>query len=121
VAMAAGIQTISLLRERDFYSRLELKSETFYAELKDIIKGKDIVLNHAGSMFTLFFSDHAIHNFEDVKNSDTARFAMFFRELLKEKIYFSPSAFEAGFISAAHSHEQLEKVLKSIKKVLKNL
>jgi glutamate-1-semialdehyde 2,1-aminomutase len=121
VAMAAGIQTISLLRERDFYSRLELKSETFYAELKDIIKGKDIVLNHAGSMFTLFFSDHAIHNFEDVKNSDTARFAMFFRELLKENIYFSPSAFEAGFISAAHSHEQLEKVLKSIKKVLKNL
>ena len=118
VAMASGIQTISLLSEPDFYTNLETKSNAFIAELKDIIKGRDIVLNHIGSMFTLFFSEHEICNFDDVKRSDTDRFALYFRELLKENIYISPSAFEASFISAAHTNEQLEKVLGTIKKVL---
>lgn len=121
VAMASGIQTISLLSETDFYSNLETKSNTFIAELKDIIKGKDIVLNNIGSMFTLFFSDHEIRNFNDVKRSDTERFAKFFRALLKENIYISPSAFEASFISAAHRDNQLESILNSIKKVLRVL
>lgn len=121
VAMASGIQTISLLSETDFYSNLEAKSNTFITELKDIIRGKDIVLNHIGSMFTLFFSDHEIRNFEDVKRSNTERFAKFFRALLKENIYISPSAFEASFISAAHNDNQLESTLNSIKKVLLKL
>lgn len=121
VAMASGIQTISLLSETDFYSNLETKSNTFITELKDIIKGKDIVLNNIGSMFTLFFSDHEIRNFDDVKRSDTERFAKFFRALLKENIYISPSAFEASFISAAHHDNQLESTLNSIKKVLRVL
>lgn len=118
VAMASGIQTISLLSEPNFYTNLEVKSNAFITELKDTIKGKDIVLNSIGSMFTLFFSDHEIRNFEDVKRSDTDRFALFFRELLKENIYISPSAYEASFISAAHSDNQLENMLCAIKKVL---
>jgi len=118
IAMTAGIQTLQILQQVDFYSRLETKSNIFIAELKDIIKGKDIVLNQIGSMFTLFFSDHEIRNFEDVKSSDTARFAGFFRALLAENIYISPSAYEASFISEAHTGQQLEQVLKVIKKVL---
>lgn len=121
VAMASGIQTISLLSEPNFYTNLELKSNTFIAELKNIIQGKDIVLNHIGSMFTLFFSDHEIKNFEDVKRSDTDCFARFFRAMLQENIYISPSAFEACFISAAHTDQQLETVLQSIKKVLSRI
>ena len=118
VAMASGIQTISLLSEPDFYSKLEEKSNIFISELKDIVKGKDIVLNHIGSMF---FSDHEIRNFDDVKRSDTARFAKFFRELIKQNIYISPSAFEASFISAAHTPEKLEHVLKVTRKILADL
>jgi glutamate-1-semialdehyde 2,1-aminomutase len=118
VAMASGIQTISLLSEPDFYTNLETKSNLFINELKEIIRGKDIVLNHIGSMFTLFFSDHEICNFDDVKRSNTERFAQFFRELLKENIYISPSAFEASFISAAHSDEDLRRILRIVKKVL---
>lgn len=121
VAMASGIQTISLLSEPNFYTNLELKSNAFIAELKNIIQGKDIVLNHIGSMFTLFFSDHEIKNFDDVKNSNTERFASFFRAILQENIYISPSAFEACFISAAHTDQQLETVLQSIKKVLSRI
>lgn len=118
IAMASGIQTLKLLQQPGFYNNLETKSSLFIDELKEIIKGKAIVLNHVGSMFTLFFSDREIRNFEDVKNSDTARFAQFFRALLNENIYFSPSAYETSFISAAHTEQQLEKTLLTIKKVL---
>ena len=119
VAMASGIQTIALLSEPDFYVNLETKSNTFIAELKNIIKGKDIVLNHIGSMFTFFFSDHEIRNFDDVKRSDTERFAKLFRAMLKENVYLSPSAFEACFVSAAHTQNDLELTLAKFKKVLK--
>lgn len=119
VAMASGIQSIALLSEPDFYVNLETKSNAFIAELKNIIKGKDIVLNHIGSMFTLFFSDHEIRNFDDVKRSDTERFAKLFRAMLKENVYLSPSAFEACFVSAAHTQNDLELTLVKFKKVLK--
>ena len=118
IAMASGIQTIQLLQQPGFYSNLESKSNRFIAGLKEIIKGKDIVLNHVGSMFTLFFSDHEIRNFEDVKSSDTARFARFFRTMLNEHVYISPSAYESNFISEAHTEQQLEETLQIIKKVL---
>lgn len=118
IAMASGIQTLQLLGQPDFYTNLETKSNLFISELKAIIKGKAIVLNHIGSMFTLFFSDHEIHNFEDVKHTDTNRFAKFFRALLAENIYFSPSAFESSFISQAHTQVQLEQTLETIKRVL---
>lgn len=121
VAMASGIQTVALLSEPDFYVNLETKSNTFIAELKNIIKGKDIVLNHIGSMFTLFFSDHEIRNFDDVKRSDTERFAKLFRAMLKENVYLSPSAFEACFVSAAHTQNDLELTLGKFNKVLKTI
>ena len=121
IAMAAGIQTLKLLQQPDFYKNLESKSQLFITELNEIIQGKSIVLNHVGSMFTLFFSDHEIRNFEDVKNSDTERFAQFFRALLNENIYFSPSAYETSFISEAHTGQQLERTLKIIKKVLSSI
>lgn len=121
VAMASGIQTLALLSQPDFYTDLETKSNSFITELKDIIKGKNIVLNHIGSMFTLFFSEHEIRNFDDVKRSNTDRFAKFFSALLAQNIYISPSAFEASFISQAHTSQQLEQVLATIKKVLVTL
>jgi len=121
IAMASGIQTLQLLHQPDFYKNLEAKSNTFISELKDIIKDKSIVLNYVGSMFTVFFSDHEIRNFEDVKRSDTERFAKFFRALLAKNIYFSPSAFETSFISDAHTNKQLEQALETIKNILKTL
>ena len=116
VAMSAGIATLQLLREDDFYSNLESKSVWFINELKETIKGKPIVINNIGSMFTLFFSEKPIRNFEDAKNSDTVRFGEFYRAMLKKEIYLSPSAFEANFISSVHSEKYLTRTLKAIKK-----
>jgi glutamate-1-semialdehyde 2,1-aminomutase len=118
VAMSAGIQTLKLLQQENFYQDLEAKSNWFIGELKEIIKGKGIVLNHVGSMFTLFFSENEPQNFDDVKSSNTERFAQFFRSMLEEGIYLSPSAFEANFISAAQTEKQLRRTLEAIKTTL---
>jgi glutamate-1-semialdehyde 2,1-aminomutase len=118
IAMTAGIETIQLLQQPEFYTLLQSKSDNFIAELKEVVKGKDIVINHIGSMFTLFFTNKPVRNFDDVKNSDTEKFARFFRAMLAENIYLSPSAYEASFISEAHTAAQLDYTLKTIKKVL---
>jgi glutamate-1-semialdehyde 2,1-aminomutase len=118
IAMAAGIQTLHELKQPGFYTELEAKSQRFLDELRDIVYGQDIVLNQIGSMFTLFFSKHDIRNFEDVQTSDLPRFAAFYRRLLDKKIYFSPSPYEANFLSQAHTDEQLERTLKAVKKAL---
>lgn len=115
VAMAAGAATLDLLKQSDFYQQLEQKSENFIAQLKDIIRDKNIQLNHAGSMFTLFFNESAVNNFSDAKHSDSKRFAQYWNNMLRRGIYMSPSQFEGNFISSAHSEEDLEYVLKSIK------
>ncbi len=118
VAMAAGVQTLTLLSEPGFYSALDTRTENFVSELKHITRNKGITIQHTGSMFTLFFSENELLNFEDVKRCDTERFAGFYRKLLEAGIYFSPSQFEACFLSACHTEASLERVLKVVKRVL---
>lgn len=121
VAMAAGIQTLQLLSEPRFYTQLEAKTTSFVSKLREITKGYGVTIQQIGSMFTLFFSEHALTNYEDVKQSNTDRFALFFQKLLAEGVYFSPSAFEANFMSVTHTDAHLEKTLKAVEKVIKTL
>ena len=117
VAMAAGIETLSQLAEPGFYEQLEAKSNDFIGKLERMIAGRNIQLNHCGSMFTLFFrapGDQAVNNFQDTKRSDQERFARYFRNMLDRGIYVSPSQFEGNFISACHTPEILDYVLQSI-------
>lgn len=114
VAMAAGIETLTQLSAPGFYEELEAKSNDFIEKLKKIIAGKCITLNHCGSMFTLFFNDGPVQNFQDTKRSNQERFARYFRNMLQRGIYVSPSQFEGNFISACHTPEILDYVLKSI-------
>ena len=115
VAMAAGIATLTQLNAPHFYEQLEERSNNFIAKLQKIIEGKDIQLNHCGSMFTLFFNNSHVRNFQDTKQSDQQRFARYFRNMLSRGIYVSPSQFEGNFISACHTDEILNYVLQSIK------
>jgi glutamate-1-semialdehyde 2,1-aminomutase len=114
VAMAAGIETLTQLSRPGFYEELEAKSDAFIAKLEQIIAGKGIQLNRCGSMFTLFFNDSPVHNFQDTKRSNQDRFARYFRNMLSRGIYVSPSQFEGNFISETHTPEILDYVLKSI-------
>lgn len=114
VAMAAGIETLNQLSQPGFYEELEERSDKFIKKLEKIIEGKGIQLNRCGSMFTMFFNDKPVRNFQDTKKSDQERFAKYFRNMLSRGIYVSPSQFEGNFISACHSQEILDYVLKSI-------
>lgn len=114
VAMAAGIETLTQLSHPDFYKKLDEKSDHFISRLKEIIAGKDIQLNHCGSMFTLFFNKSEVRNFQDTKRSDQERFARYFNNMLQRGIYVSPSQFEGNFISETHTPEILDYVLQSI-------
>jgi glutamate-1-semialdehyde 2,1-aminomutase len=116
VAMSAGTATLELLSSDGFYEELNKKADRFIQKLKDVASDKGILINQIGSMFTLFFSDRELNSFEDVKKTDQRRFARFFRYMLNEHFYISPSQFEANFISIAHTEKELDRFIKSVKK-----
>jgi glutamate-1-semialdehyde 2,1-aminomutase len=70
-------------------------------------------------MFTLFFNEGEVNNFEDAKRSDTKRFAKFYKKILEKGVFFSPSQFETNFVSAAHLPADLNKTLDVVYQVLK--
>ena len=115
VAMAAGIETLHQLSSPHFYEKLEQRSRRFIEQLRLIIRGRDIQLNHCGSMFTLFFSPEPVRCFDDARRCDQQQFARYFRKMLDRGIYVSPSQFEGNFISECHTDDILDYVLTSIK------
>ena len=116
VAMNAGLATLNVLQSEGFYEDLNRKSDDFICELKDVVADKGITVNHIGSMFTLFFTEMPIHSFADVQKTDHERFARFFRYMLTNRVYMSPSPFEANFISLFHRESELERITKIVKR-----
>ncbi|MGM9760577.1 MAG: glutamate-1-semialdehyde 2,1-aminomutase [Parabacteroides sp.] len=114
VAMSAGIATLELLAAEGFYADLERKASRFLERLRQAIVGKGIVLNAIGSMFTLFFTEGEVKSFDDVKRCDLERFARFFRYMLENGVYLSPSQFETNFISSSHTERELDRVIRLI-------
>jgi glutamate-1-semialdehyde 2,1-aminomutase len=121
VAVSAGIATLEIIQAQGFYESLHQKSLDFFGELNLAIRDKGLRLQTIGSMFTLFFSESELNNFSDVKKCDTERFAAFFRKLLENGVYLSPSQFESNFISLAHTTDDLGRTLEVIRKVLKEI
>ena len=126
LAMAAGVATLQALSEPGFYDRLETKAESFATELKklaDKYLPGETTLNRVGSMMTTFFNKGPVVDFKSAMGSDTERYGQFFREMLQSGIWLAPSQFEAAFISAAHSQEDLAQALEmtesSFKKIKK--
>ncbi len=115
LAMAAGYETLKVIQsDKNFYKKLDKKSEMLYEGIRDNMKslGLDFTLNTCGSMFTLFFTQSKVTDYNSAKTSDTSIFALYFNEMLKSGIYITPSQFEANFISAAHSDKDIEKTIK---------
>jgi glutamate-1-semialdehyde 2,1-aminomutase len=70
-----------------------------------------VTINRVGSMFTFFFTKEPVTNWETAKKSDTGRFRQFFHWMLDRGIYLAPSQFEAGFLSAAHSEQDIDRTV----------
>lgn len=120
IAVTAGLATMDLISTKGFYESLLVKSSWFHNELAHITKKYKITLHHYYNMFSLFFTDEPIRNYDDVVKSNHQRFGKFYLNLLEHGIYLSPSPFETNFISAAHTDEDLEKTLVAIENSLKH-
>lgn len=120
LAMAAGLATLQILRDNDYYTDLKELGEYLARGIKELLQtqGLNYRLNHWGSMFSLFFTQEAVRNYSTAVSSDTVRFSKFFRVLLEEGIYFPPSQFEVCFISAAHSLKDIQQTLQAVEKAL---
>jgi glutamate-1-semialdehyde 2,1-aminomutase len=114
IAMAAGQAMLTYLNEHpEVYERIETVGNTLTSGIRANMQklGLNYTLNHVGSMFTLFFTDKPVNNFEDAKSSDTALFGKFFNAMLKRGIYMAPSQYEAMFISTALTDEHVAQIL----------
>jgi glutamate-1-semialdehyde 2,1-aminomutase len=110
LAMTAGIETITILKESGAYQELERKAALLE---KGIIKAADkagvgIQLPRVGSMFTVFFARDPVTDYETATRADTKLYAGFFHQMLSQGIYFPPSQFEAAFVSTAHTREDIQ-------------
>ena len=121
LAMAAGNVMLDLLSEPNVYGLLEEKSKRLCSGLKKntIDLGIPTQFTRVGSMFSTFFTDQVIENFESVKTCDTEFFKRYFNKLLEENIYIAPSQFEAGFMSAIHSDNEIDQTIEANFKALK--
>lgn len=110
VALHGGLATLELISQPGFYEEMQKKTEFFLNPIKETLKKVKypICLNEAGSMFSFFFGLKEVSSFEDVMNADREVFNDFFCYLFDEGMYFSPSAFEANFLSFAHTYEHLQ-------------
>lgn len=111
VAMAAGLKTLELIAKPRFYDTLTQTTQQLTEGIKELAKKAGIALtsHQVGGMFGLFFSNEPIiSTFEQVMTCDQMLFKRFFHAMLEAGVYLAPSAFEAGFVSAAHSSEIID-------------
>lgn len=118
LAMAAGLATLDMLEKSD-YIALENRVKAFSNELLAIIKAKGVPaqVSQIASMFTLFFAESEIHNFSDVQKADTVLFESYYKQMMAQGIFLSPSAFETSMVSFAHTDDDFNKTLDAARNV----
>ncbi len=136
LAMAAGIAALEELsvgrsvlttprRAEDSppYQRLEELGAQLEAGMRDAAKSANVpvTFNRCGSMFCGYFTDNPVHNLADAMHSDRTRFAKYFHGMLEGGVYFAPSQFEAGFLSTAHTSDDIESTVRTAAKVMRTL
>jgi len=123
VAMAAGLATLKILAKRDIYEKIEKKAAKLSEGLKEAARdaGVDVYCTRVGSISCMFFNDSKVIDYKTAKNSNTEKYALYFKNMLENGIYLAPSQFEACFVSAAHSDEDIEKTITAASDSLRNL
>jgi len=112
LAVAAGLAMLRYLKAHpEVYSKLETKSAAIASAAPP-----GITVNRVGAMFTWFFTDQPVTDWDSAKRADTAKFAVFHRAMLEQGIYLPPSQFEAAFVSAAHTDEDIAKTIEAARK-----
>ncbi len=123
IAMTAGIETLKILKRRSTYSKLLKTTARLVSGIEEIAKRRSVEcrVSVAGSMFTLFFTKKPVENFTDACSADLSMFNRYFKRMLSNGIYIAPSAFEAAFVSLAHTREDISKTLEAVDRSMKGL
>jgi glutamate-1-semialdehyde 2,1-aminomutase len=124
VAMAAGLATLEALTEPGFHARLAEKTTRLVEGLLNAARAANVPLstNHVCGMFGLFFTDKTpVRYFREVMMCDVERFKKFFHAMLEEGVYLAPSAFEAGFVSAAHTDLDIDATIAAARNAFKRM
>lgn len=123
LAVTAGLKTLETLDRINPYPALEAHTERLCSEVELTAAELDLPIQVArcGSMFTCFFAEHPVRNFETAKQCDLERFVTFFNGLLERSVYIAPSQFEASFVSIAHTDAVIDQTLDQMKTVLREL
>ena len=122
LAMAAGLAQLRELERCDGWAHLEKLGAHFEARVRDALaaNGLPYAFHRMGSMFCLFFTEGPVRDLAEAKKSDTARFAKFFHYCLEHGVYFAPSQFETGFISTAHTADDMDRTAKVVTAALRH-
>jgi glutamate-1-semialdehyde 2,1-aminomutase len=123
VAMAAGLATLKQIKQKDFYSSLELKAKKLTDGLQRVAKENNIPLQVTvrGSMFGFFFSNTPVKNFQQATECDIEKFGKFHQGMIEEGVYLACSAYETGFICVSMSDEDIDNTIEKAKKVFMNI
>ena len=124
IAMAAGLTTLKLLSERGFHDRLHRKTKLLIDGITEAAKQNNIpfTTNYVCGMFGLFFTDEEkVTQFSQVTSCNQEHFNNFFNSMLEQGVYFAPSSYEAGFMSAAHTEEDIQKTIELSETTFKSL
>ena len=115
LAMTAGLATLRLTGEPGFYERLEDLGDRWQRGMHEVASEGDVpfTINQVGSMVSIFFTGETVTDFSSAACSDMEAFKDFFWHMLRRGVYLAPSPYEAGFISTAHSEEDLEKTFEA--------
>lgn len=116
LAMTAGIETLKILSQAEIYSQLEERSSLLEKGITNAATkaGINIQVSRVGSILTAFFSEEPVLNYKLAKRADTELYGRFFQQMLMDGIYWPPSQFEAAFVSAAHSDEDIQTTIEKI-------
>jgi glutamate-1-semialdehyde 2,1-aminomutase len=120
LAMTAGFETLSILREPGTYEKLDAAAAALCAGIQANLdeKGLPYVTNRVGSMFTLFFTDRPVQNWTDAAACDKDMYGNYFSAMLERGIYLAPSQFEAAFMSVMHGDEEISKTIDANREAL---
>ncbi|NJR40731.1 MAG: glutamate-1-semialdehyde 2,1-aminomutase [Leptolyngbyaceae cyanobacterium CSU_1_4] len=123
LAMTAGIKTLELLQRPGSYEQLDRITKKLATGMLQVAKetGHAACGGQISGMFGFFFTEGPVHNYEDAKKSDLAKFGRFHRGMLEQGVYLAPSQFEAGFMSLAHTDEDIDRTLTAAHEVMTGL
>ena len=116
IAMAAGLATLREIEAPGFYDQLERRTARLLDGLQEAARrhGVPMTAGHTGSMWSMYFVEGPVRNYADAKRSDTALFARWHKAALTRGVFLAPSAFEAGFVSSAHSEADIDFTIKEL-------